>query len=749
MKLFDTFWMFLQPISLLLTLFFTSECMATITLDGLLDEEEWKAAQKFDDFVLVEPYTLTKPEFSTEVLIFTDETGIYLGVINSQPLVSRNNDTTARDQDITSDQNRFIIDFDGNGITAYSFEIGSGGSIRDGIFSNENTFSIEWDGNWKSKTSGTDTHWISETHLPWDVVSMKKSQSNERMVKWYFSRNITSKNHTYAISSASSNRQRFISEFTPLSINDFASSSIQVFAYATARNDFLSDDFSQDVGLDLFWKSGQGKQLSFTVNPDFGHIESDNLVVNFEPTEVFFNERRPFFTENQSLFDVRGAQNLRLLNTRRIGARSDSGGATATDIDAAVKFIDNHDGFSYGLFAATESDGHEFEGREFYSGRFIRRNDHKGLGFMATYTERPDIDRSALVLSSDYEYILNDRLKFNAQLVRTEINEGTVNRDDLGGHVSFSHQISPASSHKFELTHYGDKFDVQDFGYLRRNNLNALNYSSLFKFNNFSSGDRTQQRQIAIHANAKKSTLGEYLGAYFRFYDLWQFKDSSSLNWYVEYFSQGNDDLLSRGNGLLKTKSGYNLTFTSFTKNTGKLRSRGYLRHTDTYLGGKGLAFYFRPSYHFKDNYYVSLGIDYIDTSNWLKWNQDDLIGSYRRKLSNSVLDFNANISQRQELRFRFQWIAISAESREMLRLNNQGYLDATNLPINNFQISNTALQLRYRYEISPLSNIYVAYSRGGQFFHEENEGIWSLLRESLDEVSSNNFLVKVRYQFL
>ncbi len=93
-------------------------------------------------------------------------------------------------------------------------------------------------------------------------------------------------------------------------------------------------DSEFDGGADLFWKPNGQFQLSATLNPDFGQVESDQLVVNFGAVETFFSDTRPFFTENQGFFDVPFGSinnNSRLLYTRRVGGNADDGsGASAT-----------------------------------------------------------------------------------------------------------------------------------------------------------------------------------------------------------------------------------------------------------------------------------------------------------------------------------------------------------------------------------------------------------------------------------
>ena len=83
------------------------------------------------------------------------------------------------------------------------------------------------------------------------------------------------------------------------------------------------------MGADIYWRPTTNTLLSGTFNPDFGTVESDDVVVNLTAFEVFFPERRVFFQEGQEIFvtSPRAAINnnpipggpIALLNTRRIG----------------------------------------------------------------------------------------------------------------------------------------------------------------------------------------------------------------------------------------------------------------------------------------------------------------------------------------------------------------------------------------------------------------------------------------------
>ena len=52
---------------------FSAYVIAEITVDGRLDETEWKQAQRFENFVETSPFSLKETTHPTEVLVFTDE----------------------------------------------------------------------------------------------------------------------------------------------------------------------------------------------------------------------------------------------------------------------------------------------------------------------------------------------------------------------------------------------------------------------------------------------------------------------------------------------------------------------------------------------------------------------------------------------------------------------------------------------------------------------------------------------------
>ena len=94
------------------------------------------------------------------------------------------------------------------------------------------------------------------------------------------------------------------------------------------------------------------------------------MVVNFSAFETFVSEKRPFFTENQSLFNSSIPNDDQILYTRRIGAGNSDG---LMDIDVALKTTHFGDSIDLGVFAVLESDQDDRLGGEFFASRFQRK----------------------------------------------------------------------------------------------------------------------------------------------------------------------------------------------------------------------------------------------------------------------------------------------------------------------------------------------------------------------------------------
>jgi len=145
-------------------------------------------------------------------------------------------------------------------------------------------------------------------------------------------------------------------------------------ASADPANPFFDGrETNYSVGGELTWNLGGNFNLNATFNPDFGQVESDPAVINLTAYETFFPERRPFFVEDQQLFDFPLSGGNRLFFSRRIGLNPTGGappGAEFSDIPRNTTILGaakltgrTSSGLSIGVLGALTQ---EEEGRAYF-----------------------------------------------------------------------------------------------------------------------------------------------------------------------------------------------------------------------------------------------------------------------------------------------------------------------------------------------------------------------------------------------
>ena len=196
--------------------------------------------------------------------------------------------------------------------------------------------------------------------------------------------------------------------------------------------------FPYNYGIDLKYGINKSFTLDMTLIPDFGQVESDEVVVNFSATETFFSDKRPFFSENHGLFDVTAYRFLYVINTRRIGGEPDydcskfldaqkdrclNNQIGANDIDYALRYSQQGESLDFGLLGASEADEKFSTGKDFYSVRLRTKKDDLTIGYLGTYVDRPVIDRTAQVNSIDFDYRPSQVLRINGLLVNSKVDD--------------------------------------------------------------------------------------------------------------------------------------------------------------------------------------------------------------------------------------------------------------------------------------------------------------------------------------
>lgn len=293
-----------------------------LTIDAELNEDVYKLAKPATDFTQLQPNNGKPSLQASEVYFFFDQTSVYVGALlhDSAP-DSIFNYFTERDDIGMADYFGVYIDPYNEGQLAYGFFL-TPASVQTDIKAVKRDYDSEdgnWNAVWESKAKITKEGWVLEMRIPYSALrfpekdihtwglnmfrNIRRYNSNN---SWNFvDRNVSGFIHQQGIMTGISN----IKPPVRLSLSPYASS------YLEYKNGKSSPDFVYKGGMDLKYGVSESFTLDMMLIPDFGQIQSDDKQLNLSPYELFYDEKRQFFTEGTELF-----QRGDVFYSRRIGA---------------------------------------------------------------------------------------------------------------------------------------------------------------------------------------------------------------------------------------------------------------------------------------------------------------------------------------------------------------------------------------------------------------------------------------------
>ena len=721
-----------------------------INVDGHIDPAEWRGAEHVTDFKVVEPLTRAPSPYPTEAWILATPEGLAIGFRNTQPAsVPRTYRRTQRDEDAQVDRVNLMVDFDGDGRTGYNFTVSITDGIVDATIANESQFSKDWDGNWKHAVSEDGDTWSVEMLIPWYIAPMRKGVDGRRTMGIYLDRVVGSTGQRLAWPAASFTLPRFMSDFTPVTVPVYSQSLLAITPYVVGGYDNIAGDGHFDGGADIVWKPNGQTQLTATLNPDFGQVESDDLVVNFGANETFFSDKRPFFTENQGIFEFgTPSDNSQLLYTRRVGGPADDASGPG-DITAAVKLNGSLGAYKYGLFVADEADA---AGRSFRALRMVRDYDKQNVGMLLTQVEHPYLDREATVLGIDHNWRPTEQWNIQTRLIGSQVDQQGETTRGSGGTLWADYNFGNGWRSQWILMHFGDSLQINDFGYLSRANLNYAHWQVSRRHTDLPDGSAYSSHEWRWRIGATDNDHGLTLQRQFRMMLQSSLRDGGSEYAQVNINSAGYDDRILRGNGILRTPANFNTFYERNVSRKGNWEWYGNLGTSNGGIGPDhrkvGYNAQVKPTYFISDAFNVFV-LGYVEsTPNWMVWQHDNLLGTFREHALEIDAGVNWTIGDRQELRVKLQAIGLDAKLRQAWRTLPDGTPVAVDEPVDDFSLRNFGFQVRYRYELAPLSDLYVVYGRGGYLLDEFSQGEGNQLRDAFSLRDSEQLLVKLSYRF-
>lgn len=442
-----------------------------IHIDGKLNEPVWQTLIPITEFVQTQPNLGQPASEKTEVMTFYDERNIYFGFrcYDSEPhkIVAR---LGAHDGRTNSDSVNILIDTFHDRRTGYFFSINSRGIQYDALANEGNgrtgfeMYDSTWDGIWYSAASVEDWGWSAEVVIPFK--SIRLARSSEQVWGLNLSRDIVRKNESaYWVAVT-----RFDEVMKPSKAGVMAGlENVQVgrnmelipfVSSAYRRSDWAPElqGASGNAGLDARYGLSANLTANLAVNPDFADTEADEFTSEISRFEIFFPEKRKFFTEGANYFQTP----MDLFFSRRVGARLPDG--EPQRILQGGKITGKSGPWTIGALEALTQDRHFLDPaaglRKFAPGAFfgVLRLQHdvlqkSAIGFISVnrFQGKGDIGQGENSQAVDFQFLHGEHISWSSQVVlNTSSAFPGLDLQHLGGQTDFVY-----NSEKFEYHTFG------------------------------------------------------------------------------------------------------------------------------------------------------------------------------------------------------------------------------------------------------------------------------------------------------
>lgn len=274
------------------------------SIDGDLTDAVWSLAPEITDFTQRDPDEGQPPTERTVVKIAYDDEALYVAAMmfDSKPVTSR---LGRRDTTIESDWFRLYLDPHLDRRSGATFQVNPANVQYDASLSSDSISDTNWDAVWESATKIVPEGWTAELRIP-----LSQLRFPDRPVHTWginIGRQISRRNELDRLVHTPKKEAGFVSRFANLTgIEGIRPGrALELLPYTVGRldSDPRDRDVRGDAGLDLKYALTSNLTLTATLNPDFGQVEVDPARVNLTQFELFFPEKRPFFTEGADLFE--------------------------------------------------------------------------------------------------------------------------------------------------------------------------------------------------------------------------------------------------------------------------------------------------------------------------------------------------------------------------------------------------------------------------------------------------------------
>ncbi|MCC7180290.1 MAG: carbohydrate binding family 9 domain-containing protein [Acidobacteria bacterium] len=280
------------------------------SIDGVLDEPVWTAAEPATDFVQADPLEGQPATERTEVRVAFDHDFLYIAArcLDSDPsgvIVNEiRKDFVPREQDAFE----VLLDTFLDRRNGFVFSTNAAGARADTQIANEGReVNTNWDAVWWVAAARNVEGWAAEFKIPFKTLRYEGGPGHDWGIN--FARRIRRKNEvTYwspvsrAFSIFRASSEGDLTGLPPL--NPGRNIRVKPFLLGGATRAVGGEAFDGNTtgGVDVKVGVTPSMALDLTVNPDFAQAEADEQQVNLTQFSLFFPEKREFFLENSGIF---------------------------------------------------------------------------------------------------------------------------------------------------------------------------------------------------------------------------------------------------------------------------------------------------------------------------------------------------------------------------------------------------------------------------------------------------------------
>ncbi len=382
-------------------------------IDGVLDEAFWQHCSIASDFIQNTPRAGESSARRTEVKIAYDDQAIYVGAVMYDDIDSMSRTFSQRDDEGNADWFSVILDPYHAGTIGFGFTVTSAGVQQDAL---HQVFweDYDWNAVWQSSVKVQDDKWVAEFKIPFSALRFPEEDVQSWGVN--FARNIRRhREHSYW-NHYDPTGLNLLSQLGTLNGIENIDAPLRlsftpyVSGYLQHYDGFLGR--TANGGMDVKYGINNAFTLDMTLIPDFGQVAFDQQVLNLSPFEVYFNERRQFFTEGTELFNKAGH-----FYSRRIGGRPINSYKAYLDCDSNETVVNNPS--TSPLINATKVSGRTSKGTGIGIFNALTRSQ-----FAEIYNSETDDTREFQTspLCNYNVFVLDQNLKNNSTVTLTNTN---------------------------------------------------------------------------------------------------------------------------------------------------------------------------------------------------------------------------------------------------------------------------------------------------------------------------------------